>query len=104
MSGFDHDETRGANNAPRGADADDVPPAAPPGDVGAEFGFDDEVGAAAALDHPNIVTVYGSEEIDGQPVLVMKWIEGLPFDRWSEGEDAGLFETVLTAQDYQATF
>ncbi|MFN0137072.1 MAG: tetratricopeptide repeat protein [Phycisphaerae bacterium] len=45
--------------------------------------FEREVEAAAALDHPCVVTVYGTETIDGQPVLVMQWIDGLPVDRWT---------------------
>jgi serine/threonine protein kinase len=38
-----------------------------------------EVEAVALLDHPHIVTVYGSEELHGEPVLVMRWIDGEPF-------------------------
>jgi len=45
--------------------------------------FQREVEAVAALEHPHIVTVYGSEVVDGQPVLVMQWIDGVPFDRWA---------------------
>ncbi len=45
--------------------------------------FRREVEAAAALDHPNIVTVYGTEEIDEQLVLAMQRIDGVPFDRWA---------------------
>lgn len=45
--------------------------------------FQREVEAVAALEHPNIVTVYGSEELHGEPVLVMQWIDGVPFDHWA---------------------
>ena len=40
--------------------------------------FEREVEAAAALKHPGIVTVYGMDMIEGQPVLAMEWIEGVP--------------------------
>jgi eukaryotic-like serine/threonine-protein kinase len=45
--------------------------------------FAREIAVIARLDHPNVVTVYGSEIIDGQPVLAMQWIEGVPFDEWA---------------------
>jgi len=44
--------------------------------------FEREVEAAAALRHPHIVTVYGMEFVDGQPLLAMEWVDGLPVDRW----------------------
>src|SRR5262245_48076959 len=44
--------------------------------------FARETEVIARLDHPNIVTVYGSEVIEDQPVLAMQWIEGAPFDEW----------------------
>ena len=50
--------------------------------------FEREVEAVCGLDHPNIVTVYGVESIDGQPVLAMEWIDGQPVDEWALG-DAG---------------
>ena len=45
--------------------------------------FDREIEAVVALDHPHIVTVYGSDIVDGQPVLAMRWVDGVPFDRWA---------------------
>jgi serine/threonine-protein kinase len=54
--------------------------------------FAREIQADAVLHHPNIVTVYGVEEIDGQPLLAMEWIDGVAIDRWAEARDEG---TVL---------
>ncbi len=53
--------------------------------------FDREATILAALNHPNIASIYGREEIDGRPVLVLELIDGttlsdhvdaapLPFD------------------------
>ncbi|MFO0874666.1 MAG: WD40 repeat domain-containing serine/threonine protein kinase [Phycisphaerales bacterium] len=51
--------------------------------------FEREIRIAAALRHPNIVTVYDSGAIgDGQFGLVMEHIEGVTLDRWSRGLDA----------------
>lgn len=46
--------------------------------------FTREVEAAAALDHPGIVTVYGVEEVDGLPLLAMEWIDGKPITEWAQ--------------------
>jgi WD40 repeat protein/serine/threonine protein kinase len=48
--------------------------------------FDREIEAAGLLSHPNIVRVYGSEAIDGQTVLAMEWIDGVPINQWARGQ------------------
>jgi serine/threonine protein kinase len=45
--------------------------------------FEREVEVLAALRHPNIVTVHAAEVVEGQPVLVMEWVDGAPVDRWA---------------------
>ncbi|MCC6358990.1 MAG: protein kinase [Phycisphaerales bacterium] len=49
--------------------------------------FDREIRAAASFNHPNIVTVYGSEDVDGTLLMAMEYIEGKPLDRWAAGND-----------------
>lgn len=50
--------------------------------------FEREINAVCALNHANIVTVYGVETIDGQPVLAMEWINGQELDAWARGTGA----------------
>ena len=40
----------------------------------------DEARLLANLDHPNIVRVFGLEEISGRPVLLLEFVEGAPLD------------------------
>jgi len=45
--------------------------------------FRREIDLTARLRHPNIVTVYGTERINGSDVLVMELIDGGPIDAWA---------------------
>ncbi len=49
--------------------------------------FAREVELAAGLNHPNIVTVFGIEIVDAQPLLAMEWIDGVSLDEWAKGVD-----------------
>ena len=42
--------------------------------------FQREAKAIAALNHPNVVTIYSVEEVDGVPFLTMELVEGKPLD------------------------
>lgn len=48
--------------------------------------FEREIEVLAALRHPNVVTVHAMELVDGQPVLVMEWVDGVPIDLWAAGQ------------------
>ena len=46
--------------------------------------FEREMEAVSVLDHPSIVRPHGLEILEGQPVLVMEWIQGRPLLDWCE--------------------
>lgn len=46
--------------------------------------FSREVDAATRLSHPNVVTVFAAEVIDGHAVLVMEYVDGTTIDRWAD--------------------
>jgi serine/threonine protein kinase len=48
--------------------------------------FDREAKAAAALDHPNLCTVFESGRIDGRPYLTMAFIDGRPLSDFLGGK------------------
>lgn len=50
--------------------------------------FAREVRTAASLNHPNIVTVYAVDEVDGRSMLAMEWIDGVPVDKWARAGGA----------------
>jgi hypothetical protein len=52
--------------------------------------FQREIRAAAQLDHPNIVRAFDADEIDGNHLLVMEYVEnGMDLDRLITRSDAG---------------
>ena len=51
--------------------------------------FEREVELAASLNHPNIVTVFGIEIVDGQPLLAMEWIDGVAIHEWAASGESG---------------
>ena len=48
--------------------------------------FEREIEAASLLRHPGIVTMYGVETVDEQPLLAMEWIDGVPVTQWSDAD------------------
>lgn len=44
--------------------------------------FEQEARAAAALRHPNIVTIHSVEEADGRVFFTMEYVDGLPLSRY----------------------
>jgi Protein kinase domain len=50
--------------------------------------FRTEATAAARIDHPNVVAVHDFGEVDGQPYLVMEYVDGVDLQRLLEREGA----------------
>ena len=66
------------------------------GDPNRRERFEREARAAAALNHPNIVTIHSVEEVDGIPFLTLELLDGktlneiIPAQRASAGSTADL--------------
>lgn len=56
-----------------------------------------EIETTSTLNHPNLVTVYGAEVVDGAITLAMEWIDGPPIDRWAQTPEPKLLRDVLVA-------
>ena len=56
--------------------------------------FTREAKAEAALDHPNICTVYEIDEVDGQAFIAMACVEGKTLAERLEGGELGLDEAI----------
>ncbi len=48
--------------------------------------FEREVKALTRLSHPNVVTVYTLDVVDGHAVLIMEYVEGRHIDQWADGQ------------------
>ena len=53
-----------------------------------------EARAAAALDHPNICTVYEVDEVDGQPFIAMAYLEGETVQSKIESSPLAVIEAI----------
>jgi tetratricopeptide (TPR) repeat protein len=48
--------------------------------------FEHEIEALRALDHPHVVSGLALEIVDGAPLLVMEWIDGVPINEWARAD------------------
>ncbi|MGE4134941.1 MAG: redoxin domain-containing protein [Pirellulales bacterium] len=58
----------------------------------------DEARAAAALNHPNVCTVYAVDDSDGVSMIVMEHVEGRPLRKVLEGGQVSLEEAAAIAR------
>jgi serine/threonine-protein kinase len=65
-------------------------------DAGFRERFERESRMAAAIDHPNVIPVYGAGEEDGRLYLVMRWVAGTDLHRLLR--DEGRLERVRAAR------
>jgi serine/threonine protein kinase len=63
--------------------------------------FVHEAQAAAALNHPNICTIYEIDEVDGQSFIAMEFVEGETLQkRVVKGEERGVSGGLHDRQNY----
>ncbi|MHC4065970.1 MAG: serine/threonine-protein kinase, partial [Planctomycetota bacterium] len=50
--------------------------------------FEREAEVLASLNHPNVVTVFAMDIVDGVPLVAMEWLDGVPITTWAARQDA----------------
>ena len=74
-----------------------VLPAAKVADADSKRRFVQEAKAASALNHPNIVTIYGIDEVDGADFIAMELVAGEPLERLIPRQGLPLMRRSATA-------